>query len=126
MVVDGAPARAGTVVQYAIGPGSHVGAPATILGAGYFSAGSTTLEGLTGTVSLRLAVQYSDGGWGYTDPFDITLGGAGTPPSPPAALPPSFNGMLPPIWPEPSTYALSVLGAGLFAIMTRRRKITSF
>lgn len=126
VVVDGAPARAGTVVQYATGPGSHVGAPATILGAGFFSAGSTTLEGLTGTVSLHLAVQY-DGMWGYTDPFEITLGGAGTPPSPPAALPSLFfNGMLVPIWPEPSTYALGVLGAGLFAIMARRRKSTSF
>ena len=65
--------------------------------------------------------------WGYTDPFEITLGGAGTPPSPPAALPSLFfNGMLVPIWPEPSTYALGVLGAGLFAIMARRRKSTSF
>ena len=36
VVVDGAPARAGTVVQFATGPGSHVGAPATILGAGFF------------------------------------------------------------------------------------------
>ena len=122
----GDPARAGTTVQYATVSGELVGAQATILGAGFFSAGSTTLEGLTGTVSLRLAAQYSDGMWEYTDPFEVTLGGAGTPPSPPAALPPSFNGMLPPIWPEPSTYALSVLGAGLFAIMARRRKSTSF
>ena len=125
VIVDGAPASAGTVVQYATGPGSHVGAPASILGAGYFSAGSTTLEGLTGTVSLHLAVQY-DGMWGYTDPFEITLGGAGTPPSPPAALPSSFEGRVGPNMPEPSTYAMGVLGAGLFAIMARRRKITSF
>ena len=125
VIVDGAPASAGTVVQYATGPGSHVGAPASILGAGYFSAGSTTLEGLTGTVSLHLAVQY-DGMWGYTDPFEITLGGAGTPPSPPAALPSSFEGRVGPNMPEPSTYAMGVLGAGLFAIMARRRKSTSF
>ena len=118
-------ARAGTTVQYATVSGELVGAQATILGAGFFSAGSTTLEGLTGTVSLRLAAQYSDGGWGYTDPFEITLGGAGTPPSPPAALPPGFQAIIGPI-PEPSTYALGVLGAGLFAIMARRRKSTSF
>ena len=120
------PAPAGTVVQYATGPGSHVGAPATILGAGYFSAGSTTLEGLTDTVSLRLAAQYSDGQWGYTQPFEVTLGGAGTPPSPPAALPLSFDGNAANLLPEPSTYALGVLGAGLFAIMARRRKSASF
>lgn len=99
VVVDGAPASAGTVVQYATGPGSHVGAPASILGAGYFSAGSTTLEGLTGTVSLRLAAQYPDGMWGYTDPFEVTLGGAGTPPSPPAALPFDFDGSIGPMIP---------------------------
>ena len=126
VVVDGVPASAGTVVQYATGPGSHVGAPASILGAGYFSAGSTTLEGLTGTVSLRLAAQYPDGMWGYTDPFEVTLGGAGTPPSPPAALPSSFDGRIGPTMPEPSTYAMGVLGAGLFAIVARRRKSASF
>jgi hypothetical protein len=126
VIVDGAPASAGTVVQYATGPGSHVGAPASILGAGYFSAGSTTLEGLTGTVSLHLAVQSPDGWWAYGPPFEVTLGGAGTPPSPPAALPPSFEGLgIYPV-PEPSTYAMGVLGAGLFAIMARRRKSTSF
>ena len=117
---------AGTIVQYATVSGELVGTSASILGSGYFSAGSTTLEGLTGTVSLRLAAQYSDGGWGYTDPFEITLGGAGTPPSPPAALPSSFEGRVGPNMPEPSTYAMGVLGAGLFAIMARRGKITSF
>ena len=120
------PAPAGTVVQYATGPGSHIGAPATILGAGYFSAGSTTLEGLTGTVSLHLAAQYPNGRWGYTDPFEVTLGGAGTPPSPPAALPLSFDGNAAMLLPEPSTYALGVLGAGLFAVMARRRKSATF
>ena len=121
----GPPVPAGTIVQYATVSGELVGTSASILGSGYFSAGSTTLEGLTGTVSLRLAAQYSDGMWEYTDPFEVTLGGAGTPPSPPAALPPSFLGGIGPI-PEPSTYALGVLGAGLFAIMARRRKSASF
>jgi hypothetical protein len=120
------PAPAGIVVQYATGPGEFVGAPATILGAGYFSAGSTTLEGLTGTVSLHLAVQYPDGWWAYSPPFEVTLGGARTPPSPPAALPPSFEGIGIYLVPEPSTYVMGVLGAGLFAITTHRRKITSF
>ena len=120
------PAPAGTVVQYATGPGEFVGTSATILGAGYFSAGSTTLEGLTGTVSLRLAAQDIYGRWGYTQPFEVTLGGAGTPPSPPAALPLSFDGNAAVLLPEPSTYALGVLGAGLFAIMARRRKSASF
>jgi hypothetical protein len=75
------PVPAGTIVQYATVSGELAGTSASILGAGYFAAGSTTLEGLTGTVSLRLAAQSPDGMmWGYTKPFEVTLGGTGTPP----------------------------------------------
>ena len=122
MTFDGTPAPAGTIVQYATGPGELVGTSTSILGAGYFSGGSTTLDGLTGTVNLHLAVQASNEMWLYTEPFEVTLGGAGSPPSPPAALPSSFNGQAGGIIPEPSTYAMGVLGAGLIAIMARRRK----
>jgi len=118
VTVDGAPATAGTV-QYATGPGALVGTSASILGAGYFSAGSTTLDGLTGTVNLHLAGHTGDGNWSYSAPFEVTLGGAGSPPSPPAALP---NGVALDITaiPEPSTIALAVLGGA--ALLFRRRK----
>ena len=118
VTVDGAPAPAGTTVQYATGPGALVGTSASILGAGYFSAGSTTLDGLTGTVNLHLAGHTGDGNWSYSAPFEVTLGGAGSPPSPPAALP---NGVALDIAvPEPSTIALAVLGGA--ALLFRRRK----
>ena len=119
VTVDGAAAPAGTTVQYATGPGALVGTSASILGAGYFSAGSTTLDGLTGTVNLHLAGHTGDGNWSYSAPFEVTLGGAGSPPSPPAALP---NGVALDITaiPEPSTIALAVLGGG--ALLFRRRK----
>lgn len=77
VTVDGAAAPAGTTVQYATGPGALVGTSASILGAGYFSAGSTTLDGLTGTVNLHLAGHTGDGNWSYSAPFEVTLGGAG-------------------------------------------------
>ena len=120
VTVDGAPAPAGTIVQYATGPGALVGTSASILGAGYFSAGSTTLDGLTGTVSLHLAGHTGDGNWEYSAPFEVSLGGGGTPPAPPAALPTSFAGLNIPSIPEPSTIALAVLGGA--ALMFRRRK----
>lgn len=124
VTVDGAPAPAGTIVQYATGPGALVGTSASILGAGYFSAGSTTLAGLSGTVSLHLAGHTGDGNWSYSDAFEVSLGGGGTPPAPPAALPSSFAGLNitagTPAVPEPSTIALAVLGGA--ALMFRRRK----
>jgi hypothetical protein len=112
VTVDGAAAPAGTTVQYATGVGELVGTSASILGAGYFSAGSTTLDGLTGTVNLHLAGHTGDSNWSYSDAFEVTLGGSGTPPAPPAALP---NGVAldisaTPAIPEPSTIALAVLG----------------
>ena len=123
--VNGAAAPAGTLVQYATADNTLVGGQASILGAGFFSAGSTTLAGLTGAVDLKLAGS-ADGGatWSYSDAFNVTLGGSGTPPSPAAALPGGValdivtGGA--PVVPEPSTIALALLGGA--ALMFRRRK----
>jgi hypothetical protein len=122
VTVDGAAAAAGTTVQYATGPGELVGTSASILGAGFFSAGSTTLDGMTGEVTLHLAGHTGDGNWSYSDAFTVTLGGTGTPPAPPAALPGgvSLNITTGGAVPEPSTIALAVLGGA--ALMFRRRK----
>jgi len=57
------------------------------LGAGFFSAGSTTLDGMTGEVTLHLAGHTGDGNWRYSDAFTITLGVTGTFPAPPASVP---------------------------------------
>ena len=113
-------------VQLATGIGELVGEPTPILRAGYFSAGPITLEGLTGTVTLHLAGHSGDYDWSYSAPFEVTLGGSGTPPSPPAELPWPEAGLYVGVLPEPSTYALGVLGAGLFVIIARRRKSASF
>ena len=80
-----------------------------VLGAGYFSAGTVTLIGVEGTVGLHI------GAWnasspalvGYSDPFNITLGGQGNPPSVPATLPQSFSGVR---IPEAGTLVLSNIG----------------
>ena len=122
VTVDGAPAPAGTVVSFATADNALVGNTGTVLGVGFFSAGCQTLAGLSGDVSLKLAGHTGDGNWSYSDAFSVTLGGAGTPPSPAAALP---NGVAldisgTPAVPEPSTIALAVLGGA--ALMFRRRK----
>ena len=85
----------------------------------FFSAGSTTLDGLTGTVNLHLAGHTGDGNWSYSAPFEVSLGGAGSPPAPPAALPSGVALDITAI-PEPSTIALAVLGGA--ALLFRRRK----
>jgi len=123
ITVDGAAAPAGTTVSFATADNTLVGGTGSVLGGGFFSAGTQTLAGLTGDVSLKLAGS-ADGGasWSYSDAFSVTLGGSGTPPAPAAALP---NGVAldivtGPAIPEPSTVALAVLGGA--ALMFRRRK----
>lgn len=122
VTVDGVAAPAGTLVSFATTDNSLVGGQGSVLGGGFFSAGTQTLDGLTGDVSLKLAGS-ADGGasWAYSDAFSVTLGGSGTPPAPAAAIP---NGVALDITtaaiPEPSTIALAVLGGA--ALMFRRRK----
>jgi hypothetical protein len=122
--VNGAAAPAGTLVAFATADNNVIaGSEGTVLGAGFFSAGTKTLAGLTGNVSLKLAGSIAGSGvWSYSDAFSVTLGGAGTPPSPAAAMPNgvALNITSGPVVPEPSTIALAVLGGA--ALMFRRRK----
>lgn len=109
ITVDGAPAPAGTLVAFATADNTVIaGTQGAVLGAGFFSAGSKTLAGLSGDVSLKLAGSVPGGDWTYSDAFSVTLGGSGTPPSPAAAIP---NGVALDITtavvPEPSTIALA-------------------
>jgi hypothetical protein len=123
VTIDGEAAGPGkATVSYADANNNLVGGTASILGAGFFSAGSTTLEGLTGEVSLKLAGWVDGGEPSFSDPFTVTLGGAGTPPSPAAALPGDFSGLniTTTVVPEPSTVALAILGGA--ALFFRRRK----
>ena len=123
VTIDGAAAGPGAApVQYADANNNLLGGTASILGAGFFSNGSTTLDGLTGEVSLKLAGWVDGGTASFSDPFTVTLGGSGTPPSPAAALPANFSGLniTTAVVPEPSTIALAVLGGA--ALFFRRRK----
>ena len=121
--IDGAAAGPGSAtVQYADANNNLVGGTASIIGAGFFSGGSTTLDGLTGEVTLKLAGTVDGAAYSFSDPFTVSLGGAGTPPSPAAALPGDFSGLniSTVAVPEPSTIALAVLGGA--ALFFRRRK----
>jgi hypothetical protein len=121
VTIDGEAAGPGSAtVQYADANGNLLGKTAGILGAGFFSAGATTLDGLTGEVSLKLAGWVDGGDPSFSDAFTVTLGGAGTPPGPPAALPADFAGLNITTVPEPSTVALAILGGA--ALFFRRRK----
>ncbi len=102
--------------------------------AGYWNPGtdsSRTVDGQPGGTSVTLTVRAWDstkgatyaaavaagGKYGQSDPFTVTLGGGGSPPSTPADLVglKSFS-----LVPEPSTIALGALGAA--ALLLRRRK----
>lgn len=88
--MNGVPVKAGEAsVQLVTMEGERVGNSVEILGAGKFSVGMMTLRGVTGTVSLRIAVTYNlpDTPVVYSDPFQVTLGGSGVPPRPAALLP---------------------------------------
>jgi len=122
ITVDGAPAPAGTLVAFATADNSVIaGTQGAVLGAGFFSAGSKTLAGLSGDVSLKLAGSVPGGDWQFSDAFSVSLGGGGTPPAPPAGMPAvALDITTGPAVPEPSTIALAVLGGA--ALMFRRRK----
>ena len=84
------------------------------------------------TVNLQVVAwdsgaDYNDGGGlsfadavvkGVSEPFEVALGGAGSPPSLPGTLAnmQSFG-----LVPEPSTLALGVLGGGLLLALRRRK-----
>lgn len=126
VTVGGAAAGNTVQVSFATADSALVGKTANVLGAGFFSAGESTLEGLTGTVDLRLAGSADSGAtWSFSDTFSVTLGNpGGVPPTPAANAASSIPGLDisagGPVIPEPSTIALAVLGGA--ALMFRRRK----
>ena len=78
ILFDGIPVTSGeATVQIATMDCQLVGKQIEILDDGYFSGGAFPLQGLTGTVTLRLAVFYTalPGRTVYSHPFEITLGG---------------------------------------------------
>jgi hypothetical protein len=96
-------------------------------GVGFISpAVDVAVPGVAGGSTATLALRAFDGATyetstfrGQSAPVTVTLGGAGSPPSTPAALTglTSFNVQL---VPEPSTIALALLGGA--ALLLRRRK----
>lgn len=112
------------MVAFATADGTQIGDFSNVLGAGFFSDGSKTLAGLEGEQTLTVIGQVLSGEnvthTGISAPFTVTLGGAGTPPSPAAALPADFSGVSLVAVPEPSTIALAILGGA--ALFFRRRK----
>ncbi|MBU6399353.1 MAG: PEP-CTERM sorting domain-containing protein [Verrucomicrobia bacterium] len=106
----------------------------------FFNANTVTVPGIAGGANAFLAIAVwnpADGstfeaaslkagahvGSDLANPFQLALGGAGTPPSAPAVIPSSvagFNLSIVQAVPEPTTIALGLLGAG--ALFLRRRK----
>lgn len=108
--------------------GTAVGTPVafrTGTGAGYFAGGNVAIPGVAGGASASIVVNAWKGAAtfeaasikGSSAPINVTLGGAGEPPSTPANLIglTSFT-----LVPEPSVLALGALGAA--ALLLRRRK----
>jgi hypothetical protein len=105
--------------------------------AGYFFGGSRTLNGFaagsTITVQVRVwrpsdaatfeeAARSSGGHFGTSYLIDVTLGGGVTPPPNLIGLQGFYAGPLtPPTIPEPSTFALGILGVGAFFLIRRSR-----
>ena len=91
-------------------------------GAGFARAADTlVVDGIAGGVEVTVVAHAWDSQTpfieGFSDPFTITLGGAGEPPSLPANLVgfTAFN-----LIPEPTTMVLSLLGASVLALRRRR------
>jgi hypothetical protein len=106
------PFRSGNAAGYIVAsdlaiPGIAAGATAVIQMRAWDSAAGATYD----------AARAAGGKWGQSGLLNITLGGAGSPPSLPALLTGlgSFT-----LVPEPSTFALGAIG--LAALLLRRRK----
>lgn len=81
--------RSGFMAQLQLADSTNVGDPAPFLANGWFVDGTRTVDGAAPgeTVDLQVAVSNSDGSvTGVSEVISITLGGDGTPPTPPAAL----------------------------------------
>ena len=130
--LDGAPigAGSGAVAQLQLADGTNVGDSAAFLANGLFSGGVRTIDGVAGGGSATLQVAVLDCAGavlGVSIQVTVKLGGAGTPPSTPAALSGlsavaavSGGGAAVDPIPEPSTIALAILGGA--ALLLRRRK----
>jgi hypothetical protein len=109
-----------------------IGTTDFVPGTGFLNAIDVTVPGFgVGTSSALFVVRAWETGKTYATstargehaPFTSTALGGPQPPNPPATPPdlgPNFTGFV--ITPEPSTYALGVLGLGALAMMRRRKK----
>jgi hypothetical protein len=91
ILLDGVPVAGGEAVVFIANlDGERISQSVKILGSGVFSGGGQVLDGYQGRVRLKLGVVYlaMPEAVIFSDPFDITLGGSGVPPSPAAYLPP--------------------------------------
>jgi len=121
-----------------------LGAPANLVAAGLFSAGNRTVPGATASTPYSFQVRAwetavygtTSGGWTAANAapsakislrspiLEAPTGGFGSPAGPPTNLAPLFGqqpNILVGIVPEPSVFALGVLGVGAL-LMLRRRK----
>jgi len=112
---------------------SPLGVTDFIPGTGFLNTINVTVPGVPGRTSGTFVIRAWDnvGGsfagatlqHGESAPFTIaSLGGAGSPPDVPASLDgTTYAGFTMTVVPEPSTYALGVLGLGALAMMRRRK-----
>jgi|GEM_PF-518563 len=121
ITVDGFPAPAGTMVQLAIERGSFVGRQVSVIAGGYFSAGTTELGGVDGPSTLLLAGT-TDGGqtWFYSNPFEVLLSSGPVLGAPDASIPSTFSGVNIVTIPEPSSFALHLVGVLTVLLLGRR------
>lgn len=118
----------GASVQFLAGASadslSAVGSTTTLPG-GLFTAGALTVPGVAGGNTAFIQINASLGDLtGSSAPFQVTLGGGGTPPAPPAQIAAAIGGNIvlagEVIIPEPTTVALGLIGGA--ALFLRRRR----